>query len=164
MTFHTLVVQRWMSLDELFHFAVRAPAAEAIPRIGKINMGDLGKPPREIELTCALVRDRLAVRETAIACRTYGRFIQVLGVKDPALDTRDFGTDERGSGLEVRRTMQRPYVQLTTVLIEPRDMRASFCHGACVPRGGVRQRGKVVEVAGFYLRRCRPQQAPRVRG
>src|SRR3954451_2888589 len=147
-----------MPFVKLLDLAICTPPYKARPRIPHVDFGDFRKPSCGIELGGTLVCDRRTVGETVLVCRTYRRFVEMFGVQHPIFDARDLSTDQRGSGFKIRRTVQRPYVELLVMLLESGEMCRSSFWRSRIPGGSMRQGGIETKVTGFHLRRCRPEQ------
>ena len=85
---------------------------------------------REIELSRALVGDRLTMCETVVVCRTDRRFVEMFSVEHPAFDARDFRADERGFGFEICGAMPCPYLELSVMVVKSGKMLLSLFGGS----------------------------------
>src|SRR5262249_47776854 len=105
-----------MELIELPHLSVGAPSQIAAPRVSQVEMGDVFEATRRVKASSQLVGERLVVDEAVCACRRDGALVEVHGIEWAFLDTGNLSADQRGTILEVLRTIRRPGPKLALVL------------------------------------------------
>src|SRR2546427_13104934 len=101
-----------MELIELPHLAVGAPAQVAVPGLSQVDLGDPLDSSRCVEARCELARERLVVDESVRPRRGDRPLVEAHRVGMAALDARDLGADEDGSGPAGRLAVSGPLLAL----------------------------------------------------
>src|SRR5580658_5629356 len=99
-----------MKLLELPHLAIGSPPQIAVAGVLQIHAGDLLESARGIEAGSEFVGERLIVNKTVVARRADGLFVEALGIELPAVETSDFGGDQRRTVREILGAVLRPHL------------------------------------------------------
>src|SRR4051794_21398801 len=131
---------------ELSHLRVRAPAQIANPGISEKETCNSSEASVCIKLRCTFIGNGFAMSETVLVGRADCHFVKPLCVYNPALDACDFCLHECSFSLKVRGTMERPYLELSMMVIQLGKMLAFRFRRSRVPGSSMGQCGKEAEV------------------
>jgi len=79
---------------KLPHLAERTPTEVAVIRVPEIGVSDSLIAAGEIRLRSEFVRNALVLSKAVLTRRSYGLFIEALGVQFPVFDAGDLGADQ----------------------------------------------------------------------
>src|SRR5712671_5778574 len=116
------VAEMRMKLFELPHLAIGSPTQIAVAGVLQIHTGNLLEATRRIESGSEFIGERLIVDKAVGAGRADGPFVEVHRLNVAAVDARNLGVDQRGSGFEILRAILRPYFELPLVGGQRLDM------------------------------------------
>ena len=102
-------------LIELPYLAISSPKHIAATGVLKVEGGKLLEAARPVESGCALVRDRLIVRERVGPRRLNSLLIEALGIEHTVRESRSLRANECRTAREVFRAVLGPFLDLTAV-------------------------------------------------